>query len=508
MAARAPKQTVSRKPMTIKAMVHARNAQAERHRATHMRDMLRAAEPLPGVLPAGVPKPLAMDASPLTGPAMDAAISQFSAAYGGYGWSVGILWLGYPVLAEMSQRPEYRHMTETVAKEMTRRWITIKSIDAETSPDRMERINRIEEVMKAHHVRDKFRHLAELDGFFGRGQLYIDLGSREDPEELKTPLALDARKVQLGSLNYFKVVEPLWTYPGLYNSVDPLAQDFYQPRSWYVMGKEIHASRLLTVVSRQMPDLLKPAYAFGGLSLSQMAKPYVDNWLRTRQSVSDLIASFSIPVLKTNMESILQDGASADSLMARAALFTATRDNQGLMTLDRESEDFAFITTPLSGLDALQAQAQEQMASVSHIPLVILLGITPSGLNATSDGEIRVFYDWIKSMQEHIFTAPLDTVIKIIQLSEFGNIDPGIGYEFSPLWEPSQQEVATTQKTQADTDAVYIANGVLGPEEVRARVADDPSLPYTGIDPDVMPAPSPEELAAEAMTERDLSDAG
>ncbi|MGF6605041.1 hypothetical protein P3T23_009802, partial [Paraburkholderia sp. GAS448] len=47
--------------------------------------------------------------------------------------------------------------------------------------------------------------------------------------------------------------------------------------------------------------MLKPAYAFGCLSLSQIAKPYVDNWLRTRQSVSDLLHSFSTMVLKTNL---------------------------------------------------------------------------------------------------------------------------------------------------------------------------------------------------------------
>lgn len=485
-----------------------RSHQAEAKRGTHIRDMVAPATPLPGVLPAGVTKALAMDASPLTGMAMDTALAQFASAYPVAAWSVGMAWLGYPVLSEMSQRPEYRGMVETIAKAMTRRWITIRSIDADLNENRIARINRIEEVMKAHSVRQKFRHLSELDGFFGRGQLYIDLGTREDAAELQTPLVMDKAKVRLGSLNYLKVVEPIWTYPGEYNSVDPLAMDFYRPRSWYVMGKELHASRLLTVISREVPDLLKPAYAFGGLSLSQMAKPYVDNWLRTRQSVSDLIASFSVPVLKTNMQAILEDGGDAGSLLQRAALFTALRDNQGLMSLDKETEEFAFITTPLGGLDALQAQSQEQMASVSHIPLVVLLGITPSGLNATSDGEIRVFYDWIRAMQEHIFTGPLDTIMNVIQLSEFGEIDPGIGYEFNPLWEPTQREVADTQKIQADTDAVYVSAGVLGPDEVRRRVADDPSLPYSDIDPDVMPPPSPEELAAEAMVGREPFYAG
>ncbi|WP_163360700.1 anti-CBASS protein Acb1 family protein, partial [Klebsiella aerogenes] len=74
-----------------------------------------------------------------------------------------------------------------------------------------------------------------------------------------------------------------------YNTTNPLAADWYKPALWYVQGRPVHATRLLTFVGREVPDLLKPAYSFGGLSMSQMAKPYVDNWLRTRASVADLI---------------------------------------------------------------------------------------------------------------------------------------------------------------------------------------------------------------------------
>ena len=47
------------------------------------------------------------------------------------------------------------------------------------------------------------------------------------------------------------------------------------------------------------------AGAFGGLAMSQMLKPYVDNWLRTRQSVSDLIHSFSVSGIKTDLSTML-----------------------------------------------------------------------------------------------------------------------------------------------------------------------------------------------------------
>ncbi|MTV78262.1 DUF1073 domain-containing protein, partial [Streptococcus pneumoniae] len=78
--------------------------------------------------------------------------------------------------------------------------------------------------------------------------------------------------------------------------------------SWFVMGKATHSSRLLSFMARPVTDLLKPAYNFGGMSLSQLLEPYVNNWLSTRDNVSALIANFSRSGLATNMGSILNGG--------------------------------------------------------------------------------------------------------------------------------------------------------------------------------------------------------
>jgi phage-related protein (TIGR01555 family) len=246
------------------------------------------------------------------------------------------------------------------------------------------------------------------------------------------------------------------------------------------MGRTVHASRMLMFISRPVPDLLKAAYSFGGLSLSQLAEPYIRHWLRTRDSVSDIVHSFSVSGLATNLEATLGGGDGTD-LIKRAQLFNQTRDNRGLMLLNKESEEFFQFNTPLSGLDALQAQAQEQMSAVSSIPLVKLLGITPSGLNASSDGEIRVFYDYIHSQQE-IHREPLKRAIDLIQLSEFGEIDPDIDFKFVPLYQLSEAEEAAARKSEADADAVWIGAGVISADEVRARLAADPSSPYNGLD--------------------------
>jgi phage-related protein (TIGR01555 family) len=248
-----------------------------------------------------------------------------------------------------------------------------------------------------------------------------------------------------------------------------------------------------------VPDILKPAYAFGGLSLSQMGKPYVDNWLRTRQAVCDLIESFSVSGIYTNMSSVLQMGGGEGgdgSVLDRLELFNLIRTNSGSMALDKETEEFFNISTPLGTLDALQAQAQEQLCSVWNIPSAIYLGITPKGLNASSEGEIRIFYDFISAAQENLFRDPLKTVIDLIQLSLWNEIDPEITFKFESLWAMSEKERAEVKKLEAETGDILVGNGTIHPIEERRRVADDPSMGYNGIDVEDVPD-EPEDIMSE-----------
>lgn len=443
-------------------------------------------------------------------------IAQDSSITDAWGWAQtamgsafaeGTTFLGYSALSILAQRAEYRVISEVIASEMTREWIEFRSVGDE---DKSERIGQIENEMKRLDVREAFRRGgAVYDGLFGRGHIYLDIGDTDNRDELKTPIGdgwnlmsrakigpagVAGRKSEEDGGRNKKIlalrpVEPVWCYPTQYDSNNPLKPDWYKPTTWHVMGTEVHCTRLLTFVGREVPDLLKPAYSFGGLSASQMAKPYVDNWLRTRQSVSDLVANFSVRGLKTpGVASSLMAGG--DLIFRRAQAFNELSSNSGLMLLD-QAEEFFNVSTPLSTLEQLQAQSQEHMASVSRIPLVKLLGITPSGLNTSTDGEIRSFYDWIAAFQELLFRPNLHTIVGFIMLGLWGEVDKDIVFDFKTLWQYDEATKSTIEKTKADAHDAYIAMGAISPEEVRKAVAADPDTAYSGLDldPDELPEP-------------------
>ncbi len=399
----------------------------------------------------------------------------------------GQTFLGYAFLAQLAQRPEYRNAVEIIATEMTRKWIKLQAVG---DIDKTDHIKQLTDELDRLQVRNHFRKVAEVNEYFGRSHLYFDFGTTDDLDELKPPIGngrddTSRLKVKKGSLQRLKVVEPVWCYPTNYDSVNPLRTDWYEPDMWYCMATQIHATRLLKFVGHEVPDLLKPAYSFGGLSLSQMGKPYVDNWLRTRQSVADLIHAFSVFVLHSNLSTSLQDGG--NEFFERLEMFISLRDNRNVMVVDKDSEDLTNVSAPLGSLDALQAQTQEHLCSVWRIPTIKYLNIQPAGFNASSEGEIRTFYDSINSYQEVLFRPNLTKVIDFIQLSLWGEVDQDITFAFEPLWSLDEAALATKRKTEADTDQVLMDIGAVSQEEVRKRVASDPTSPYASIDVSELP---------------------
>jgi phage-related protein (TIGR01555 family) len=420
---------------------------------------------MPRVVPVGAKAAIAMDEN---------APNFFSASLINGGISG---FPGYPHLSFLATRAEYRAMAGALSTEITREWITINS--SETAGESTK--NKVTEITKKIEdigLQQVIQRAAEHDAYFGRAQILIDIKGHD----ASLPLVLSPKTIKKDTFNKVTTVEAIWTTPASYNALDPAAPDFYRPAKWFMLGKEVHASRLLTIITRPLPDMLKPAFNFGGMSLSQLAEPYVDNWLRTRQSVSDLINNFSITALATSMDQVLDGTSDGEDLFARAALFTAARSNRGLMLLDKDREELVQVNTPLSGLHELQAQSQEHMCAVSRLPAIILTGISPSGLNASSEGEIKTFFDWISAQQEAYWRKPVDTIFKVLQLSMYGEIDPDITFSFDPLYQMTPKELAEIRTADSTTAGNYIDRGVLDPSEVREKLARDSESGYQGLD--------------------------
>lgn len=188
------------------------------------------------------------------------------------------------------------------------------------------------------------------------------------------------------------------------------------------------------------------------------------------QAVAIILQSFSQPYMKlVGLADMLEEEDGAQRLMARLAGIQMARSVAKMVLLD-EKEEFGQVTTALGGLGDILNQFAIRLAAAARIPVTLLMGQQPAGLNATGDNDVRNFYARVAAAQHKSLRPVLNQVLRLLFLSKDGptsGTEPETWrVEFKPLWQPTDVEQADLRLKQAGTDEKYITQGVLSPEEV------------------------------------------
>jgi len=197
----------------------------------------------------------------------------------------------------------------------------------------------------------------------------------------------------------------------------------------------------------------------------------ISNFQQAWQGVGILLQDFSFATLKIKglAELLTMQGANAD-LTQRAAAMEGAR-GIARTTLINSEEEYKRESTQVTGLSDLLERLAERLAAAAQMPVSLLFGQAPGGLNASGDADIRWFYDQVAAWQRRKLQHQIEYVARLMFLAK--KTSPTGGKEpeswnvvFPALWQASEVEKATIRKTQADADCAYINTGVLTPEEV------------------------------------------
>lgn len=399
--------------------------------------------------------------------------------------------LGYGALQNISQNGMIRACVQTVADDITKKWIELTGGEKEDTA----RINKLTELMdKRYHLQKIFHQAIESVGYYGGAFVFIDTGVGE--ESLHLPLAINNKSAELrrgpdsGRVPLrFVVIDPINVTPAEYNADNPLRPDYMRPSAWWVLGKKVHASRLLALYDNEPPLLLRPAYNFLGIPRAQILWDYVIHWNEARTYATDLLKKVSLLVVKTNTDQIFATPEGVRMFDIRINALQRYRDNNSIYVCDKEQEDVNNVQTTIAGATDVVRQTLEMVAAINRTPAVKLLGISPSGFNATGESDITNYYDHIQAQQE-LYRDPIERCIKAIQLAEFGSIDSTIGFEFVELARDNESARAMNANTRMGMLSSAVQSQAISTEEMRQAIQQDPDMGLdfiTGAPPDVEP---------------------
>lgn len=255
---------------------------------------------------------------------------------------------------------------------------------------------------------------------------------------------------------------------------DPTTELYGQPELYMISPLQgspynVHASRVMIFDGVDVPDDIRRLNNDWGDSVLQAVYERVRGLGEAYGNIETIISEFIIGMLTVkNLAELLASGQEG-LVQNRLNQIDLSKHVINSILLD-EGEKFERISATTTGLEKLIEKLTQAVSSVTGIPITLLMGESPAGLQATGASDIRFYYDSISADQETILQPQLEDLICNIMLSSEGptrgkEID-GWQIVFNPLWQPTEKEQAETRKMVAETDAIYLDRSVLMPEEV------------------------------------------
>lgn len=260
---------------------------------------------------------------------------------------------------------------------------------------------------------------------------------------------------------------------------DPAGPDFGEPAVYAVQERPLlftsgrsawHSSRVIR---------------FGGPLTDAETRLEKNGW---DQSILDLvIAGISKhDAVWDNVGAMVEDGSQGvwkiqdlalaasngmtQAIEARFTIADKARSMFRALILDAEKEDFSYVHRNFAGLPDLTAKSAERVAAIAQIPATVLMGQSPSGLNATGESDLELWYGRCRSHQSSALVERWERLVRLVMLASDG---PTGGKEPDSWAVTMRDPRALTpmqrielQARQAQIDATYIANKVVAPFEV------------------------------------------
>lgn len=355
---------------------------------------------------------------------------------------------------------------------ITRKAITRQRMDAGDAKPLQESITKqINDLQLAAAIKEAMCY--ERAG--GGGAIFI--GANDFTTDLRVPL--DLKKVR--SLDYLTPLEGREIIP-LYYYNDPMKPKFGLAAIYqlvpFVVGSpvdpsysprvtQIHESRLLTFPGiRCTRRLLQTSTTGWGDNIFTRVNRALRGFNTGNQSAEILLSDFAQAVYKIKGLAALIARDPQNALIESMMNIELGRSIARAVVID-EDESFERQSTTMAGYPETLDRLALNLAAAADMPMTLLMGQSPAGLNATGASDIRFFYDRTASVQT-LRIAPLILRIVEILLACAGEDPDKVNHsvKFNPLWQPTEKEIADAHFAQAQTDAIYITNSVVSPEEI------------------------------------------
>lgn len=314
------------------------------------------------------------------------------------------------------------------------------------------------------------------------GRLYggsaILIGA-DDGRPAHQPLRAD----RVRSVRYLYVVDRRYLTPLTWYG-DPAHPKFGEPETYHLSPQHghvqheglqvVHESRL--ILFGGAPTDAMARQELGGWDYSVLQAPYeaLVQFETSWAALSIMIQEANQPVWKMSGLSEAIAAGEGDILRERYKLTNIAKSIVSAVVIDAgnkqdPAESFERQHIQFAGIPDVQDKIMLRLASSVAIPVTILMGQSPAGMNATGESDFRWFYDGLRADQNN-YLAPkirrLNEILLATREAPSKKLDPRAHViKFPPLWTLDPLQEAERRLKDAQADAARVQSGILLPEE-------------------------------------------
>lgn len=391
---------------------------------------------------------------------------------------------GYQILSILSQHWLVDKACSVKGRDAIRNGFELK-IDDGSEVDQ-EILSFITKRDKKFHLRKTLERADKFRNVHGIRHILFNI----DGVDRSKPLNFDG--IRPDSYRGMIQIEPYWISPGLsYDGfVDATSPDFYEPEYWIVQGETIHKSHFVILRGSEVSDVLKPAYHYGGLSLTQRIYERVYSAERTANEAPLLALTKRLYVHKLDLNTIT---GKAGEFIKKQNLAKKYQDNYGKLFIGDE-EELNKLDTALSDFDTLIASQYHLVSSISNIPISKLFGEAPAGFQATGEFDMKNYHQELESIQadlSEVVEKHHMCLMKSEVIPKFSE-DFDLCHEWYSPASLTELEKSTIAKEKSESAKTYVEIGAMDQYDIRNSIISDRFSGYTGIEEVERPEEEPD----------------
>lgn len=382
-----------------------------------------------------------------------------------------------------------RRIVDRPAEDMTREWFTIAN----------DKDNLIKDEMKRLKVKAMVNKALRWQRLFGGGLMVFGI---RDGGKLDQELT--------DNIDYIEIIKVYHRYQvRVFTRYEDESHPKYGEPEVYIINPingspiYVHESRTIRFDGLDVPDEIRTLNDGWGDSVITGIYQHLVNMCESFLDVRDSISEYVLNVLKIrNLQNYLATNKE-NLVIQRVDIMDQTKKIANTVLID-ENEDFIRMPSGAGDITGPVDKLIQVVSAISEIPVTILMGESPAGLNATGMSDIIIYYDGRSADQEAQLTEPCEQILKLIMRARSGPFRgkevKGWDIKWNPLYKPTLQETLDMKVKQQQIDSGYIGDGVLDPREIRKNRFENEYSFETTIDnsmklpllPEPVPSPEPE----------------